>query len=113
VRDVLQEPEQCPKSPLLSVGMASTHGPKHPRELGLPAGEGEQTSIPTAASPAAVTAAASGRRVLSQHNADFLGRQHKPLAEAGSARGLVTYSSAGGFLPICRIRITKPSKCKT
>ena len=101
------------KSPLLSMRLASTHGPKYPRELGFPTGEGKLTSVQTAASPAAETAAALGERVLSQHNGDSLGRQHKPLAEVGITRELVSYSSAGGFLPICRMRITKPYKCKT
>lgn len=76
------------KSPLLSRRLDSRHSPKHPRELGFPAGEGELTLIPTAASPAAVTAAALGGRVLSQHNGDSLGHQHKPLAEVGSTREL-------------------------
>lgn len=101
------------KSPLLSMRHASTHSPKHPRELCFPAGEGELTSIPIAVSPAAVTATALGERVLSQHNGDSLGHQHKPPAEMGSAREFMSYSSAGEFLPICRMRITKPYKRKT
>lgn len=101
------------KSPLLSMRLASTYGPKNPRELDFPAGEGEMTSVLTAASPAAVTAATLGGRVLSPHNGDSLGHQHKTLAEAGSTRELMSYSSAGGFLPICRTKIIKPYKSKT
>lgn len=82
--------ERCPtgdravsKSVVLSMGPASTQGPKHPRELRFPSGEGELTSIPRPASPAVVTASASGGKVLSQHNGDALGHQHEPLEEVG------------------------------